>query len=141
MCDTLQNTTFVLKMDFFFPSIDAKRQQLGELLLLHPRFGVEEGGTITDIFSRDFFKYQNNFKATGLLMLKAEGSFQSLHTYIIFLRAFFFCKSSQPSLIQKFVLKHCLKRYCAPRQHYLLILMVRCQRNKYLILHSNIIYG
>lgn len=98
MCDTLQNTTFVLKMDFF-PSIDAKRQQLGELLLLHPRFGVEEGGTITDIFSRDFFKYRNNFKATGLLMLKAEGSFKSLHTYIIFLHAFFFCKSSQPSLI------------------------------------------
>lgn len=82
MCDTLQNTTFVLKMDFF-PFIDVKREQL-ELLLLHQRFGVEEGGAITYIFSRDFFKYWNNFKATGLLMLKAEGSFQSLHTYIIF---------------------------------------------------------
>lgn len=66
----------------FSPSICVKREQLERLLLLHQRFGVEEGGTIINIFSRDFFKYLNNFKATGLLMLKAKCSFQSMHTYI-----------------------------------------------------------
>lgn len=70
----------------FLSSIDVKREQLGELSLLHQRFGVGEGGAITAIFTRDFFKYLNHFKDTGLLMLKAEGSFQSTHTYIISLQ-------------------------------------------------------
>lgn len=72
-CDKLHGRAQYLSLKFIsFSSIDVKREQLGALLLIYQGFKVEEGGAITDIFSRDLFKYLNNFKATGLLVLRAE---------------------------------------------------------------------